>query len=132
MTMTTTYTATDFVITDADFRSGRLTILDPDGKTWHVTLHELASAAHGDPACRGFYRALHTRAIREIEAARKASISRCRRHTAAASQDRPYDGTTRDDNRAADGNITRVQSCACGAERRQNINGHHVAADRWS
>ncbi len=39
---------------------------------------------------------------------------------------------SRDENRAAHGNVTNTDECVrCGARREQNINGHHVETGPW-
>jgi hypothetical protein len=54
------------------------------------------------------------------------------RHTARTSAVRPFfGGVARVENRAAHGNVTRVERCGCGAERRVNINGRHVERGAW-
>lgn len=40
-------------------------------------------------------------------------------------------GVARDENRAAHGGITRIETCACGASRLVNANGSHVEAGAW-
>ena len=34
-------------------------------------------------------------------------------------------------NRAAHGNVTETQRCACGATREINVNGRHIEAGPW-
>lgn len=47
--------------------------------------------------------------------------------------DRPYLGpVSADENRAAHGGICRVDVCACGAQRRTNINGRHTERGQWA
>lgn len=55
------------------------------------------------------------------------------RHRPKVSEDRCYAGpVARPENRAAHGNIVRVDVCACGAVRRTNINGRHVERGPWT
>lgn len=35
------------------------------------------------------------------------------------------------ENRSAHGNITRVDTCSCGAIRSTNINGNHIERGQW-
>lgn len=55
-------------------------------------------------------------------------------HAAIESRDVGFTGPVNNDerNEAADGNITRIERCACGAERRTNINQRHVESGEWS
>ena len=54
-------------------------------------------------------------------------------HRAAKRTERPYSGpvAARKQNPAAHGNVTRVETCTCGAERKVNINGHHTERGPW-
>jgi hypothetical protein len=54
-------------------------------------------------------------------------------HRATETTTRPFAGpvNTRRHNRAAHGNITRIDRCSCGAERRTNINGRHKERGPW-
>lgn len=59
---------------------------------------------------------------------------RTHRHTAADTDERPFDGpitSARQPNTAAHGNITETDKCRCGAERRRNVNGRHVETGQW-
>jgi hypothetical protein len=38
---------------------------------------------------------------------------------------------SRDENRAAHGGVCEIQRCACGAERRMNVNGAHTEIGEW-
>ncbi len=54
------------------------------------------------------------------------------RHAVASSRTIPFAGPVkRDENRAAHGNTTIVDACACGAERRTNCNGVHEERGSW-
>lgn len=56
-------------------------------------------------------------------------------HTATKTRTQPFNGpvATLEHHRcpSADGNITEVEECACGATRRHNINGRHVESGPW-
>lgn len=56
------------------------------------------------------------------------------KHKAADSRDVAFSGPVSIDreNPAAHGNITQIDRCRCGAERRTNINQHHVERGEWS
>lgn len=56
------------------------------------------------------------------------------RHRRKTSIDRPYFGPVRPSHRnpAADGNVTRVETCSCGMRRLVNVNGHHREASVWA
>lgn len=54
------------------------------------------------------------------------------RHRPAHSVDRPYSGPVASpENPAAHGNIVRIDTCRCGAQRRSNINQTHVERGPW-
>lgn len=54
------------------------------------------------------------------------------RHHAVESYDRCFTGpVTRKENRAAHGNICTTDVCACGAERKTNLNGCHTECSGW-
>jgi hypothetical protein len=56
------------------------------------------------------------------------------RHAAVSSRDVIFTQSRNPDekqNRAAHGNITRVDTCACGAVRRTHINQHHIEREAW-
>ena len=59
-------------------------------------------------------------------------------HKIKTSTDRGFTGPVTDEtagryaqNQAAHGNIVRIDTCACGAVRRTNINGRHREYGRW-
>ena len=61
------------------------------------------------------------------------------RHAAQSTSHRPYFGPVTGDlsgyyrqNSMAHGNVTRVDRCRCGAERRTNVNQGHVERGRWT
>jgi hypothetical protein len=56
------------------------------------------------------------------------------RHRPNVTIDRSFRGPVNNERRRpeADGNITRVARCACGAERQTNINGAHREIGVWS
>ena len=54
------------------------------------------------------------------------------KHRATDSIDRPFEGPVRTpENRAAHGNITRTETCRCGATRRTNINQGYMGRGPW-
>lgn len=55
------------------------------------------------------------------------------RHKAKTSKDRAFQGPVNNErpNPAAHGNIVRIETCACGAERRTNINRQHTETSGW-
>ena len=54
-------------------------------------------------------------------------------HKAVESRTRPYRHPVvrRKQNRAAHGNVTRIDRCECGAERHVNVNGKHRERGPW-
>lgn len=53
-------------------------------------------------------------------------------HRAARTETLPFDGpVSRDENRAAHGNVCLVETCKCGARRRTNINQRHEERGAW-
>lgn len=53
-------------------------------------------------------------------------------HKAETTTDRPFAGAVAPaENRAAHGNICRVEVCRCGATRRTNVNGVHREGGPW-
>lgn len=69
----------------------------------------------------------------QLERERRAKVAGCREHVAIGSSERPYNGSvSRDENRAAHGNICIVETCACGATRSTNVNGLHFEQGVWS
>jgi hypothetical protein len=55
------------------------------------------------------------------------------RHSARTTKTRCFSGpvVVRNQNRAAHGNVVYVDVCACGAERRRNVNGCHYEQGPW-
>jgi hypothetical protein len=54
------------------------------------------------------------------------------RHSVFSSVDRGFtDAVSRDENRAAHGNICVIDTCKCGATRRINVNGTHIERGAW-
>ena len=54
------------------------------------------------------------------------------KHRAEKTKDFGFAGpVSRDENRAAHGNICRVETCWCGATRCININGVHIERGYW-
>jgi hypothetical protein len=54
------------------------------------------------------------------------------RHRPVRTETRPFFGpVARPENRAAHGNVTLVQHCACGAVRRINVNGQREERGKW-
>jgi len=54
-------------------------------------------------------------------------------HRAAETMERAFAGPVSTDrqNPAAHGNVTVIDACRCGAERRRNINGRHSESSGW-
>jgi hypothetical protein len=104
-----------------DWREGTLRIHRLDGTTEETALIAISGV-------------LHARGLDAVEAARRASIVACAGHHAVTSEDRAYTGVVVNpikENRAAHGNITRVETCSCGAVRQININQEHHEQGRW-
>lgn len=54
------------------------------------------------------------------------------RHKAVKTEDFGFTGpVSPNENRAAHGNICRVETCACGANRKTNINQQHEECGEW-
>lgn len=126
--------ANAYMVSDGDWRSGRVTITKPDGSSVRLTVAELSHAAHQpDRDLASIYRHLWERANEELAANRAEEIHRCPEHHAERSKEVCFSGSvSRDENPAAHGNICRIDYCRCGAERRTNINGCHVEQGSWS
>ena len=55
------------------------------------------------------------------------------RHSVATSKDRGFSSpvNAERENRAAHGNICRIDTCSCGAKRWTNINQQHTESSGW-
>jgi len=126
--------ASSYTVSDAEWRSGRVTITRPDGTSVRITAGELAAASRQEDAdLRAVYDTLYRRALAKIAAARSESVHRCTGHRAESTRVSGFTGpVSRDENRAAHGNICETETCRCGAERSTNINQHHVERGIWS
>lgn len=96
-----------------------------------------AAAAQDDDNLRRIYGDALADAVAmneaQLERERLARIAGCREHRAVGSTERCYSGpVSRDENRAAHGNICIVEKCACGATRATNVNGVHFEQGVWS
>lgn len=122
-----------YVVHSADWRTGRVTVQRPDGSEIRIGIGELKSASYqSDADLRKTYTDIHQRALREVEAARRESVRACPEHRAIKAEDFGFTGPVRsDENRAAHGNICQVETCACGGQRRTNINQHHREVGEW-
>jgi hypothetical protein len=104
-----------------DWREATVRIHHPDGTAEETALVAISGG-------------LHTRALEAVEAARRASIMACRAHYAASVMERRYTGPIANAvriNEAAHGNITRVETCTCGAVREINVNDTHQERGRF-
>jgi hypothetical protein len=69
----------------------------------------------------------------QLERERLARIAGCREHRAMGTKEGPFLGpVSRDERRAAHGNICITETCACGATRKTNVNGVHFEQGVWS
>ena len=96
-------------------------------------MDELVDAKLMDPAGRKSF--VPDPYFRITSAGREALRSAlAHRHTPIPSETKevPFSWpVSRDENRAAHGNICRIERCACGAIRRTNINGQHAERGEW-
>jgi len=123
----------DYIITDADSRSGEVTII-VEGEPRRIAVAELdAASVQPDAELAAIYRTMVERAQAALRADRKARVARCARHVAVSTVERGSCGTAygADENRAAHGNIAEIETCDCGAVRTTNINGSHREQGRW-
>lgn len=134
MTTTTTNTI-GITVTDADSRSLTVRIDGRIGRPGRYTLGELRQAALvGEPDLRDTYRQLADRASQALTADHRRLVASCHGHEAAAKTEvTGFQGpVSRDENRAAHGNIMVTETCVhCGAERSRNVNGIHVEQGEW-
>jgi hypothetical protein len=130
-----TYPAASYRIIHADFRSGRVTVIHPDGREMTVTAKELEAASSGGDAYAATYRELHARAKHEIEASRRASMAQCASHSAERSgtygYSAPIPRAIGGEEPRAHGNVCEVEHCRCGAVRAANINQRWVEQGPW-
>ena len=116
--MTQTYRHTDFQILAANFRANQVTIATPDQRHVVMTIGDLRAAAEQDDAALAMiYRRLLQMALYELATDRIRSVRACSGHQAQTTTDEVYNGSG--DYPPAHGNITRIETCRCGAECRR-------------
>lgn len=123
------------IVSNPDWRAETVRVSGPGiGAPARITLAELRRAAQQeDREYAAIYADLAHRAYEAIEAARTEEVRRCSGHRAISEQVYCFSGpiVSAEENRAAHGNICRVEECRCGARRLANINQHHIEQGLW-